>query len=224
MKKILFLLTVLIGNIVFIGGVKAYTEVDSFVVISGVRSCGTFEDELAVAKTKYKFNDVTGKFSLEGDSYNASSVTEKVYYAVAKDGYTLFAYVPNYDANKDSLSINAAPTTCATTAKFIKPSEIGSESTSPLDEPKTNDDNQNNSSDDNQNNSGDDSQSGTSDDGDESNNSGNNNNNNSSSSSEDVKTSENPKTGVSTLFTLLIPVALAGGTVLVFKKKEMFGF
>lgn len=222
MKKVLFLLTVLVGNIVFIGGVKAYTEVDSFVIISGVSSCGTFEDELAVAKTKYKFDTTTGKFSLEGESYNASSITEKVYYAVAKDGYTLFAYVPNYDANKDSLTINAAPTTCAKTAKFIKPSEIGSESTSPLDEPKTNDDNQNNSSDDNQNDSGDDNQSGTSDDEDESNN--NNNNSNSSSNSEDVKTSENPKTGVSTLFTLLIPIALAGGTVLVFKKKEMFGF
>ena len=119
--KILF---ILLGVIVLfsVTDIKADTYNEGGASASS-NSCDTFTNELLGAKTGYLFDDATGKFTLEGKTYNESKDEKVIFYRTAKNGRTLYTYVLNYDKNsklEEVESLNLPAFLCSKTYKTEK--------------------------------------------------------------------------------------------------------
>ena len=220
MKKIKYLVLAFVFSVCFIGSVNAanYKEGEW-----KNPTCGNYKEKFDAAYTEYKFDDATGKFSTAGTTFATSDTNYVKTYEVKDDGATLVIYVSEYDNNLSGMSsIKALPAPdggkCGEAMYTASKTAVAASDSS--------DENNNSGNSDDSSTSGEDDGTISGDEDETNNNNKNNNNNNNSSSTGDstVKTTENPKTGITTVFLFLIPAAIAGGTILVLKKKNMFGF
>lgn len=225
MKKIKYLVLAFVFSVCFIGGVNAanYAEGEW-----KNPTCGDYQAKFEAAYTDYKFDAETGKFTTAGTTFAASTSNQPVKtYEVQDDGTTLVIYVVSYDNNKEGMTVikNLPEPTggkCGDAYYTATKTAVAASDSSG--------ENNNSGTSDGSSTSGDDSTTSGEDDGtisgdeDDENNNSNNNNNSTSTGDSTVKTTENPRTGITTVFLFLIPAALAGGTILVLKKKNMFGF
>lgn len=216
MKKIKYLVLAFVFSVCFIGGANAanYAEGEW-----KSPTCGDYQAKFDAAYTDYKFDSATGKFTTAGTTFATSTKEFVKTYEVKDDGATLVIYVVSYDNNKEGMTViknlpepnggKCGDAIYSATKTAVVSSDSSGENNS-SDDSSTSDDASSNNDGDEGEISGDEDE--------------DNNNNSSSTEDNTVKTTENPKTGITTVFLFLIPAALAGGTILVLKKKNMFGF